>query len=435
MILEDQKSLYRREARSLAAIQRLRFFPLEVEGGEGCYLIEVGGRRLLDFSATWSAAGLGYCHPAVREAIIRTTSNMAGAGVGSICNPEAVGLAEELLALVPGAEDRRVYFGHSGSDANEAVVRAIRRSSGRERLIAFHGSYHGGLAGSSQFSGLMIDNGQPADPALTLLHYPAASGTDALDMTLGELDEALGAGSPAAALIVEPILSDGGMIVPPVGFLRELKIRCDAVGALLICDEVKVGLGRSGLLHAFQVEDIVPDVVTLGKSLGGGLPIAAAIGPKNVMNVAEAFTMLTTAGNPICVAAARAVLRTIVEDDLAGRAGETGQYLFNGLMELASRHTVIREVRGRGLALGVELGDDKPHLVGPTLAAKVVYRAWQLGLVLFYVGSRSNVLEITPPLIISKAEVDRALETLEQSLNDVLSGRLVDEEVAAYVGW
>lgn len=431
-----ETSLYEREAHSLAGIQRLRFFPLSVRGGHGCYLIESGGRRLLDLSATWSAAGLGYGHPAIREAVERASTTMAGAGLGSICNPESVALAEELLAIVPGTGDRRVYLGHSGSDANEAVVRAIRRATGRQRLLAFHGSYHGGLAGSSQFSGLMVDDGQPADPGLSLLHYPSAAHADQLRGTLLELDAELELGETPAALIVEPVMSDGGLIVPPSGFLRELKVRCDRFDVLLICDEVKVGLGRTGLLHAFQLDDVEPDVVTFGKSLGGGLPISAAVGPAAVMNVAEAFTMLTTAGNPICAGAARAVLRTLKDDDLVARAESVGETLFGLLVELSRRHPMVTEVRGRGLAIGVELGDASVERgTGPSLAAKVVYRAWELGLVVFYVGPRSNVLEITPPLVISKAEVQLASEILDQAMTDVENGLVADDVIAPYAGW
>ncbi|HUZ22515.1 MAG TPA: aminotransferase class III-fold pyridoxal phosphate-dependent enzyme [Streptosporangiaceae bacterium] len=429
--------LYEREAAALAAVQRLRFFPLAVTGGDGCWLHEAGGRRLLDLSATWSAAGLGYAHPAVVAAVARAAGDMAGAGAGSVCNPESVGLAEELVATLPGAADRRVYLGHSGSDANEAVVRAIRRATGRRRLVAFHGSYHGGLAGSAQFSGLMVDAGEPADPDLTLLDYPgAAPGTD-LPAILARLDAVLGAPGGAAALLVEPVMSDGGIVIPPAGFLRELRDRCGRHGTLLLCDEVKVGLGRTGMLHAFAADGVEPDVVTFGKSLGGGLPLSAAVGPAEVMNVAEAFTMLTTAGNPVCAAAGRAVLRTILAEDLPARAAATGEVFLRGLRELQGRHRCVSEVRGRGLVIGLELRGDASAdgSSQPTLAAQVAYRAWELGVVLFYVGPRADVLEITPPLIISAQQVQQAIEIVDRAIGDAEAGQVDKDAVAAYSGW
>lgn len=443
---EPAAARYRRERSVLAAVQRLRFFPLEVTGGRGCWLLEAGGRRLLDLSATWSAAGLGYSHPAIVASVRASMASMAGAGIGSVGNAEAIALGEELIATLPGIQDRRVYLGHCGSDANEAVVRAIRRATGRRRLVAFHGSYHGGLAGSAQFSGLMVDAGEPADPDLALLGYPSTARPRELADVLARLDEELAAPGGTAAVLVEPVMSDGGVIVPPPGFLHELRERCTRHGALLLCDEVKVGLGRTGLMHAFAADGVEPDVVTFGKSLGGGLPLGAAVGPAAVMSVAEAFTMLTTAGNPVCASAGRAVLKTIKDEGLADRAAAAGASFLTGLRQLKDRHPGVVDVRGRGLMLGVELPGEQgeepraevrgePRGLPPRLAACVVYRAWELGLVLFYVGPGSNVLEITPPLIISDGQVQQAIEILDRALSDAEAGRVDQESVAAYSGW
>jgi 4-aminobutyrate aminotransferase len=443
--MSEPGSLYRRGREVLATIQQLRFFPLAVTHGEGCWLVEQSGRRLLDLSATWGAAGLGYGHPAIGLAAERALARSAGAGYGSVCNDEAVHLAEDLLALSPGDSDRRVYLGHSGSDANEAVVRAARRATGRPRVLAFHGSYHGGLAGSSSFSGLMLDAAQGAHPApgyddVSLVDYPDPyRGGDAeVRRILSDIDAVLGAGDgrEVAVVLVEPVMSDGGLIVPPKGFLLALGQLCRRHGVLLLCDEVKVGIGRTGLMHAFSADGVQPDLITYGKALGGGVPISAAVGPAEVMNVAEAMAMLTTAGNPVCCSVARAVLRTIREDDLAGRARDMGARLIGGLQELASRHGRIGEVRGRGLAIGVELVEDaQTREPASRFTAKVVFRAWQLGLVLFYVGRHSNVLELTPPLIIDSDEIDHAIDLLDRAFTDVEDGRVPDSAVSDYAGW
>lgn len=435
------RTLYERGRNTLATIQQLRFFPLAVTRGEGCYLIEESGRRLLDLSATWGAASLGYAHPAIEHAVARALTRAAGAGYGSVCNDEAVGLAEELLALTPGQADRRVYLGHSGSDANEAVIRAVRSATGRRRVVAFHGSYHGGLAGSSAFSGLMLDAGATSGgEEVTLVDYPDPYRRPDGDVEriIADVRVALGAGGghEVAAVLVEPVLSDGGLIVPPAGFLEALSEVCHDSGVLLLCDEVKVGLGRTGLLHAFAADGARPDIITYGKALGGGLPIAAAVGPTEVMNVAEAMAMLTTAGNPICCAAARTVLRTIEDEDLPGRARDAGTRFMQGLREMQTRHPRIGDVRGRGLAVGVELVEDaQTREPATTFTARLVYRAWELGLVLFYVGAHSNVLELTPPLIISNAEIDQALDLLDRAFTDVEHGAVPDQVVAAYAGW
>ena len=164
--------LFERDAKAIADIERLRFFPLAVVGGEGSYLIAEDGRRLLDLSATWGAAGLGYGHPAVVEAVTAATRSMAGAGVLSLVTEPAVGLAEDLLRIVPGDADRRVWFGHSGSDANEAAVRAIMAATGRERILSFVGAYHGGTAGSMAISGHSAQEGVDKLSGLELLPIP-----------------------------------------------------------------------------------------------------------------------------------------------------------------------------------------------------------------------------------------------------------------------
>jgi 4-aminobutyrate aminotransferase len=429
--------LYDRDLKVIAGAERLRFFPLAVTRGVGARLYDEDGRELLDLSGSWSAAGVGYAHPRVTDAVRRAVGEMAGASVLSMTNPEAVALAEELLDLVPGHGDRRVYLGHAGSDANSMVLRSIRAGTGRTRVVAFEGSYHGGIGPAQHVSGLYVAAGVPADPDLALVPYPDTyrGGADALRRSHDAVRRELERGD-VAAVIVEPIMSDGGLIVPPEGFLRGLRSLCDQHGALLVCDEVKVGLGRTGHLHAFQAEQITPDVVTLGKSLGGGLPLSAAIGPAAIFDADEASSLLTTAGNPVSAAAGRAVLRVLVEEGLVENAARMGRRLLDGLTELANRHPLVGDVRGRGLVAGVDLVHDHDTRKPATgEAAKVVYRAYELGAVLYYVGPGSNVLELTPPLVVNEADIDRALDVLGTALRDVGAGKVSDETVAAFRGW
>jgi 4-aminobutyrate aminotransferase len=436
-------SLLARDAAAIAGIQKLRFSPLAIIGGQGCRLIAEDGRRLIDLSGAWGAASLGYGHPRLVEAVLRAVAAPAGASILSAVNRPAVELAEMLLAMVPREGERRAWLGHSGSDANEAVARAVAAATGRHRFISFVGAYHGGTAGSMAVSGHSVQAHAVRSPGLVLLPYPNPYRSAAEDASgesaLAELDRRFASDCPpgeVAAIFIEPIQSDGGFLVPPPGFLQRLAERCQAHGILVICDEVKVGLARTGLLHAFQHEGLSPDIVTFGKGLGGGLPLSAAVGPAAIMNHATAFAMQTLHGNPVSASAGLAVLRAIQEEDLAARAIRAGARLMAGLRGLAQRHQLIGDVRGRGLAIGVELVADRfSKAPAKRETAKVVYRAAELGVVLYYVGLASNVLELTPPLVIGEDEIDEAVAILGQAIDDVERGLVPDEAVAAYAGW
>ncbi len=421
--------LYARESRSVSTMAHLRFFPQAVVGGSGAYLTADDGRKLLDFAASWGAASLGHSHPAIREAVNRALSDQAGASYLSTANEPSVLLAEKLLSLVPERARGRVWFGHSGSDANETVARMVVAATGRPRILAFNGAYHGGTVGSMAVSGHPAQQGARAK-GLTLVPYPGG------DADLARLEKLFATEVPpeeVAAFFIEPIQSDGGMLVPPDGFFEALGKLCRKHGILLVSDEVKVGLGRTGRFNAFEHLGIEPDIVVFGKGLGGGLPISAVVGPEAILNHAVAFSLQTVHGNPVCAAAALAVLQTIERDRLIANAERTGRVLREALDRLALRHSLIGEVRGRGLALGVELLADGAPAARQT--ALTVYRAFQLGLVLYYVGVNSNVLEFTPPLTLTEAEAQEGVAILDQALADVAAGRVDEALLADFAGW
>ncbi len=387
-------TLYQRDEAAIAGIEKLRFFPLEVVSGHGSTLVAPDGRELLDLSATWTACGLGHGHPAVVEAVSRAVRTAPGAGGLSAVHPDSVGLAEDLLALVPGGGERRVYLGHAGSDANDVALRACRHATGKRTVVAFEHSYHGGVGVAMGVSGVHVDAGAAPDADAVFLPYPnpfrpAGGDIDADVATCLDLAEKHLSTGSIACLIVEPILSDGGLVVPPDGFLAQLHDRCRANGVPMICDEVKMGLGRPGTMHAFEHDGVVPEIV----------------------------------------------LATIVADQLADHAAKVGAALRDALRGLAGSPGAdhIGEVRGRGLAIGLELVDPQTGDRDPRLAAQVVYRAWELGAVVFYVGG--NVLEITPPLVLTEEEAGRAAAIIGDAIADAAAGRVDAEEVARYAGW
>ena len=433
--------LSQRDTAAIAEIQKLRFNPLAARGGKGSYLTSEDGRRILDLSASATAASLGYAHPAVTEAVTKALTDMAGASLLMYPNEPAAALAEALLQVTPGSGERRVWFGHSGSDANDAAARVLEAATGRPRFISFIGSYHGGVAGSMAISGHTAMTHTLPRPGLVLLPYPDPyrprfSADEVLDM-LDYQFETTCPPEQVAAVFIEPVMSDGGLIVPPAGFLKALEERCRQHGILTVLDEVKVGCGRSGLFHAFSHEGLTPDLVVLGKGIGGGLPLSAVIGPADILDHRPAFAIQTTGGNPVCTAAGLAVLRTILDEDLPAHAARMGKQLADGLRALGERHTMIGDVRGRGLAIGVDLVQDRESKapVEATTTAKVILRAYELGASFIYVGLAANVLEITPPLNLSDAECAEGLAIIDQALADVAEGRVSDEAVQAYMNW
>ncbi len=436
-------TLYRRDELTLSKLQKLRFFPLAVTGGAGSYLTNEDGRRLLDFSASWGAVSLGHGHTAIREAVDRAFANQAGASTLSAANEPAVRLGEALLARMPGGGERRVWLGHSGSDANETVARAVVAATGRPRIISFAGAYHGGTAGSMAISAHGVQKHAKRASGLHVIPYPDPYRPYGDDPTGGlvvrELEVAFQKDCPpdqVAALFIEPIMSDGGLIVPPPGFMKRLTDLCRSHGILIVSDEVKVGMGRSGLFNCIEHEGVQPDIWVLGKGLGGGLPLSAVIGPAPIMDYAASFSMQTLHGNAVCASAGLAVLKTIESENLMENAAKVGAELQHGLRDLARRHGLIGDIRGRGLAVGVELvTGGRSREPATKQAAQLVYRAFELGLVLYYVGANSNVLEMTPPLNLTAAEAAEAISILDRALTDLSEGRVPDDIAANFAGW
>jgi len=434
-------TLAERDAQVIANIARLRFSPLSLIGGCGNRLIEEGGRQLLDLSASFGPAILGYSHPAIIQAVSEACASMAGASLLAFPNENAVALAEELLRSTPGHGERRVWFGHSGSDANDCAMRVVQAATGRSRFISFIGSYHGNLSGSMSISGHTAMTHTLPRPGLLLLPYPDPYRTAfTAESVLALLDYQFATTCPpqqVAAIFIEPLMADGGLIVPPPGFLAAVQERCRRHGIQVIVDEVKVGLARSGKLHCFEHEGLDPDLVVFGKGLGGGLPLSAVIGPRHIMDHAPAFALQTTAGNPVACAAGRAVLQTIARENLVESARRVGEKLTGALRDLGARQPMIGQVRGRGLAVGVDLVSDRASRepVSVTTTARIIYRAYQLGAVFFYVGLRGNVLELTPPLTLSEDEVAEGVAIIDQAMTDVANGMVSEAEVARFMMW
>ncbi len=440
------KTLVERDAKLVATNQKLRFFPATITGGTGAVVTDGAGNQLLDMTGSWGAHGVGYANPRVTEAINRAASRASGASILSSISPEPLDLAEKILAEHTEPEDKRVLFGLSGSDANTSAISAVRLSTGRNTIVSFHGSYHGGFGVARGLSGLFVDGGETRDPDSVWLKYPSCDLTCVGETcaarsreSLEELQAALETHT-VAAVIVEPIQADGGILNPHPGYFAKAAALIRQAGALLIMDEVKVGSGRTGKFHAFAHEDVTPDIVTYGKAIGGGLPLSLVVGPSSVLSSVPASSLLTAAGNAVSCAAGAAVLESLHEDGLIENAAVRGSQLRAEVAELRGASAVaeqaIRDTRGRGLAVGIELVDPE-HPESQRSAAefthRVIFRMWELGVMAFLV--RDNVIEFTPPLVLSDSQVSQAIETLGLALSDVKNGAVPPERLVEFAGW
>ncbi|WP_256839797.1 aspartate aminotransferase family protein [Ornithinimicrobium faecis] len=436
---------YAEDLTSVAGVQRLRFFPQVIASGSGSILTTPEGREVIDLSASWTATGLGHAHPHVVAAAERALRAAPGGSVLSGTHPDAVQLARALcerVEVVAPVGERRAYLGHAGTDANDVALRAARHVTGRPGIVAFEGGYHGGLGGSQSVSGIHISGGVAADPDLTLVPYPDLyrpwqdSADTLLVDTLARVEAALANGT-VAAVIVEPIQSDGGVLVPPDGFLTGLRETTQRHGALLIIDEVKVGLGRTGHFLAHHAEGVVPDLVTLGKALGNGLPISALVGPAAALDEPAASALMTTTGNPVSCAVALAVLELLDDGALTESAVRLGDQAAATLRDHASSDRPgagwIGQVRGRGLSIGVELVHPGGREPADDIAAKTALAGWRAGVIAYPV--RGNIIEVTPPLTITPEELGTGLEHMLVALDAAVLGEVSNAEIAAFTGW
>lgn len=441
-----RSEIIERDSRYVADAIKIRYTPFVLAHGEDARLFDPEGNSFLDFSSLWSLANLGYSDPTVRGAIVDQLGRSQCSVLASAIN-EPGGLLAKRLAGMMNRQPKKVWFGLSGSDASEAAQRLVLKATGKRRLISFIGSWHGttdatmvlsGFAGfNDRFGGSNIVKVPYPDPYRP--PFPLHPDLSLTDQCLGYLEDVLFATicppDDVAAIFVEGIQADSGDIVPPDDFLPKLRALCDRHGIYLVMDEVKVGLGRTGRMFSYQHADIEPDIVLLGKALGGGLPLSAIIGPPEVLDIGTGLALYTISGNAVSCAAALAGLDVIERDGLLEQAERIGAYLLRRL-ETLMHHDRVGNVRGRGMICGIDLVQDRESRIPDApLAARVVYRAWELGLILFYAGTYSNVLEITPPLILTEGEVDEGVQILDQAIDDAIAGRVDEAAVAAYAGW
>jgi len=408
-----------------------RDYPFVMSHGRGAEAWDVDGNRFLDFAAGIAVCSTGHSHPQVVAAIKDAADRFLHIS-SDYWHEGQVRLAERMNELSPMNEPVMSFFAQSGTESVEAALKLARYVTGRGRFIGFLGGFHGRTMGSLAFTSSKYTQQKgffPAMPGVTHVPYPnnyrpLLAGGDQGEAVLRYIEDILFVhnipSQEVAAILVEPIQGEGGYLVPPDGFLAGLRRLCDRHGILLIFDEVQSGIGRTGRMFASEHWGVVPDVITLAKGLGSGMPIGMVLAKRSIMEQwSRGAHGNTYGGNPLCCAAALATI-DLVEREYLGNAATVGAHFMRKLEALAARHTVIGQVRGKGLMIGMELIEE-PGTKTPAkaLCDALVTRAYHNGLILLSCGQ--STIRFMPPLMIDVAAVDEAVALLDLSLDEALA--------------
>jgi 2,2-dialkylglycine decarboxylase (pyruvate) len=410
-----------------------QFMPFVADRAKGSFVYDASGRAVLDFTSGQMSAILGHAHPDIVDVVTQSIGSLTHLFSGMLSRP-VIELGETLGTLAPGLT--KVMLLSTGAESNEAALRLARLVTGGWEVAGFAQSWHGmtGNAASATYCAGRRGYGPPAVGSMAIpapnAYRPRFRRSDGTVDWRTELDDGFDlidrqTAGGLAAFIAEPILSSGGIIDLPDGYLAALAERCRERGMLLVVDEAQTSLGRTGPMFAFQRDHVTPDILTLSKSLGAGLPLSAVLTTEEHEDRAHESGYLfytTHVNDPLPAAVGLKVLEVVVRDRLAGRAELSGARLRAGLEELQRQHECLGDIRGRGLLLGVEIvADRESKKPAPELGYAISRRCLQLGLSMNIVQlpGMSGVLRIAPPLTISETEIDLGLDIIGQGLADV----------------
>jgi 4-aminobutyrate aminotransferase len=408
-----------------------RDYPFVMSHGRGVEVWDVDGNRFLDFAAGIAVCSTGHSHPRVVEAIRHAAEKFLHIS-SDFWHEGQVRLGEKINELQPVEGPAMSFFCQSGAEAVEGALKLAKYVTGRSRFIGFLGGFHGRTMGALAFTASKAKQQRgffSTMPGVTHVPYPnnyrpLLAGEDQGRAVLSYIEDTLFAANvPAgevAAIVVEPIQGEGGYIVPPDGFLAGLRSLCDRHGILLVFDEVQSGVGRSGKMFAAEHWGVKPDIMTLAKGLGSGLPIGLVVARKALMEQWQPGAHGNTyGGNPICCAAALATLE-LVEEEYAANSARVGEYFMAKLRRLQQRLPVIGEVRGKGLMIGMELvSDPASRTPAAALCQSVITHAFRRGLLLLPCGA--STVRFMPPLMVDESQVNEAMALLETAMLDALA--------------
>lgn len=445
--MENNHQILAKENEAFATAARVKYYDIVIDSGRGAILTDVDGNQYIDLLASASSTNTGHCHPKVVKAIQEQAQKIIQYTPAYFANSQAARLAPRLAKLAPMSGPVEVAWGNSGSDANDAIIKFARAYTGRQYIVSFTGAYHGSTYGSMTLSSVSLNMARkmgPLLPGVVKVPFP-----DPWDKLPDETDEQFVDRyfkmfklpfetylpvDEVAAILIEPIQGDGGIVKTPPEFMKKIYQFAKDNGILFAIDEVNQGMGRTGKWWSIQHFGIEPDLMSVGKSLASGMPLSAIIGRKEIMeSLGAPANVYTTAGNPVTTAAANATLDVIQEEHLLERStklGKKAQQFFEGEQ---AKYDFIGDVRMYGLDGGIDIVDPQTGKGDTEATTRIMYRVFELGAII--ISLRGNILRFQPPLVITEEELDQAFAMLDQAFAEEATGKLSLPENAEELGW
>ncbi|MCL1977340.1 MAG: aspartate aminotransferase family protein [Candidatus Bathyarchaeota archaeon] len=390
----NEKEIIDIESRYLANVFSKK--PIVFTKGKGALLWDINGKEYLDCASSYGVAALGHCHPKIVAAIKAQTEHLITIH-SCYYNDKRAEFIQKLVNITPKGLDK-AFLSNSGAESVECAMKLARKATGKSEIIGIMGAYHGKTMGALS---LTWDKKyrEPFMPLIPDIKHVAPDNPDKIREAITD---------KTAAVIMEPIRGEGGIRVPPDNYLQQIREICNEKNILLILDEVQTSFGRTGKLFGCQNWNVTPDIMCLAKPFAGGLPIGITVAHENIMSTFKVGEHSTTfSGSPLVCAAGCAAIDALIEEDLAGKAAVNGQYFKSQLEEIASKHKIVKEIRGLGLMLGIELRYD---------VYGVIMKALSKGVLAIDAGR--TVVRILPPLIINKEQINKAIKVLDESLGE-----------------
>lgn len=445
---ETNRQILAREQAAFSTAARIKYYDIVIDHGHGAIITDVEGNDYIDLLASASSTNTGHAHPRIVKAIQDQAVKIIQYTPAYFANSQAARLAPRLASLAPMSGPVEVAWGNSGSDANDAIIKFARAYTGRQYMVSFTGAYHGSTYGSMTLSSVTLNMSRKMGPLLPeVVKVPFPSPWDRLpdesedqfvDRMFAAFKQPFETYLPAeetAAILIEPIQGDGGIVKTPPAYLQRVYDFAKEHGILFAIDEVNQGMGRTGKWWSIQnFPGIEPDLMSVGKSLASGMPLSAIIGRKEIMeSLGSAANVYTTAGNPVTTAAANATLDVIEDEHLLERSTRLGKKAAAFFKEEQAKYDFIGDVRMYGLDGGIDIIDPATGKGDVEATTKLMYRIFELGAII--ISLRGSILRFQPPLVITEEQLNQAFAIIDQACGELAAGKLSLPNNAAELGW